>query len=126
MGQVTELVGRGLAHFLTKPVRQSTQVAIVSQEQLLANLQPGDVLLIEGNTRVSVAIKYLTQSTWSHAAIFIGNALPNDSPWELPLVLVEADLKDGVRAITLANYAQMHTRICRPVGLSDEDRKRVV
>lgn len=126
MGQVTELVGRGLAHFLTKPVRQSTQVATVSQEQLLANLQPGDVLLIEGNTRVSVAIKYLTQSTWSHAAIFIGNALPNGSPWELPLVLVEADLKDGVRAITLANYAQMHTRICRPVGLSDEDRKRVV
>ena len=55
MGQVTELVGRGLAHFLTKPVRQSTQVATVSQEQLLANLQPGDVLLIEGNTRVSVA-----------------------------------------------------------------------
>ncbi len=57
MGQVTELVGRGLARFLTKPVRQNTQVAIISQEQLLANLQPADVLLIEGNTRVSVAIK---------------------------------------------------------------------
>lgn len=126
MGQVTELVGRGLARFLTKPVRQNTQVAIVSQEQLLASLQPADVLLIEGNTRVSVAIKYLTQSTWSHAALYIGNALPSDTPWQLPQVLVEADLKEGVRAITLAHYAQMHTRICRPVGLSDEDRKRVV
>ncbi len=41
-------------------------------------------------------------------------------------MLVEADLREGVRAITLAPYAQMHTRICRPVGLSDEDRKRVV
>lgn len=126
MGQVTDRVGHGLAGFLTKPTRQSTQVATISQEQLLANLQPADVLLIEGNTRVSVAIKYLTQSTWSHAALFIGNALPSDSPWQLPRVLVEADLKEGVRAVALANYAQMHTRICRPVGLSDEDRKRVV
>ena len=57
MGQVTELVGRGLAHFLTKPVRQSTQVAIVSQEQLLANLQPGDVLLIGGNTPNASAVR---------------------------------------------------------------------
>jgi len=126
MGQVTELVGRGLAKFLSKPVRQSTQVATVSQEQLLANLQPADVLLVEGNTRVSVAIKYLTQSTWSHAALYIGDALPSSTPWQLPYVLVEADLQEGVRAVPLANYAQMHTRICRPVGLNEEDRKRVV
>jgi len=126
MGQVTEYVGRGLARFLTKPVRQSTQVATISQEKLAAALQPGDVLLVEGNTRVSVAIKYLTQSTWSHAALYIGDVLPSSTPWQLPQVLIEADLKEGVRAITLADYAQMHTRICRPVGLNDEDRKRVV
>ena len=126
MGQVAEIVGRGLAHFLTKPVRQSTQVATISQEKLATTLQPGDVLLVEGDTRVSVAIKYLTQSTWSHAALYIGNVLPHSTPWQLPQVLVEADLKEGVRAITLAHYAQMHTRICRPVGLNDEDRKRVV
>lgn len=126
MGQVAEIVGRGLAHFLTKPVRQSAQVATISQEKLAAALQPGDVLLVEGDTRVSVAIKYLTQSTWSHAALYIGNVLPHSAPWQLPQVLIEADLKEGVRAITLAHYAQMHTRICRPVGLNDEDRKRVV
>ena len=126
MGQVTELMGRGLARFLTKPVRQNSQVATISQEQLLATLQPADVLLVEGNTRVSVAIKYLTQSTWSHAALYIGNVLPHSAPWQLPKVLIEADLKEGVHAVTLAHYAQMHTRICRPVGLNDEDRKRVV
>ena len=126
MGQVAEIVGRGLAHFLTKPVRQNVQVATISQEKLAATLQPGDVLLVEGDTRVSVAIKYLTQSTWSHAALYIGNVLPHSAPWQLPQVLIEADLKEGVRAITLAHYAQMHTRICRPVGLNDEDRKRVV
>ncbi|MBK7490685.1 MAG: lipo-like protein [Nitrosomonas sp.] len=126
MGQVAEIVGRGLAHFLTKPMRQNVQVATISQEKLAATLQPGDVLLVEGDTRVSVAIKYLTQSTWSHAALYIGNVLPHSAPWQLPQVLIEADLKEGVRAITLAHYAQMHTRICRPVGLNDEDRKRVV
>ncbi len=126
MGQVTEIVGRGLARFLTKPVRQNIQVATISQEKLASALQPGDVLLVEGTTRISVAIKYLTQSTWSHAALYIGNVLPHSAPWELPKVLIEADLKEGVRAVTLAHYAQMHTRICRPVGLNDEDRKRVV
>ncbi|MDP1558405.1 MAG: YiiX/YebB-like N1pC/P60 family cysteine hydrolase [Nitrosomonas sp.] len=125
MDQVTESAGRGLARFLTKPVRQSTQVAMISQEKLAAALQPGDVLLVEGNTRISVAIKYLTQSTWSHAALYIGNALPSSIPATTP-VLVEADLEEGVRAITLAHYAQMHTRICRPVGLNDKDRRRVV
>jgi len=31
-----------------------------------------------------------------------------------------------VRAITPASYAQMHTRICRPVGLKDEDLRHIV
>ncbi len=31
-----------------------------------------------------------------------------------------------MRAVTLAHYAQLHTRICRPVGLSNNDRKKVV
>ena len=44
-------------------------------ETLLRILQPGDILLVEGNQKVSAAIKYLTQSTWSHAALFIGDAL---------------------------------------------------
>ena len=39
-------------------------------------LQPGDILLIEGNQRISAAIKYLTQSTWSHSALYVGDALP--------------------------------------------------
>lgn len=126
MEMITERIGNTLVKFLSKPVRQSIQVAMVTQEQLLANLQPADVLLVEGNTRISTAIKYLTQSNWSHAALYIGNTLPNDAPWKLPQVLVEADLKEGVRAVTIAQYAQMHTRICRPIGLNDDDRKHIV
>src|SRR4051812_39482090 len=37
--------------------------------KLLQCLQPCDVMLVEGSTRISTAIKYLTQSTWSHATL---------------------------------------------------------
>ena len=39
---------------------------------------------------------------------------------------LEADVIDGVRAVKLSKYAGQHTRICRPVGLSDEDREKLV
>ncbi|MCP5246348.1 MAG: lipo-like protein [Burkholderiales bacterium] len=127
MGWVTQFAGNLLASYLTAPLKKTTHIAAVSQEMLNATLQPGDVLLVDGNTRLSVPIKYLTQSTWSHAAIYVGqDALSSRESWQMPLVLVEADLKDGVRAITLAHYAHLNTRICRPVGLEEQDRKRVV
>ncbi len=82
-----------MARFLAAPVRQNTQIPLASYEQLVAALQPADVLLVEGNTRLSVPIKYLTQSNWSHATLYIGDALPSRESWQLPLVLVEADWK---------------------------------
>ncbi|SER33986.1 Permuted papain-like amidase enzyme, YaeF/YiiX, C92 family [Nitrosomonas sp. Nm51] len=127
MGWITRTAGSLLANYLTKPLKNTTHIAPISQETLRATLQPADVLLVEGDTRLSIPIKYLTQSTWSHAAIYIGeNALPARESWQMPLALVEADLKYGVHAVTLAHYAHLNTRICRPAGLSAEDRKRVV
>ena len=126
MGQVTEFVGSRLARFLTKPVRQSVQVATVNQEQLAATLQPGDVLLVEGDTRISVAIKYLTQSTWSHAALYIGDALTGEPHDPDPPVLIEADLEKGVWAVPLSHYERFHIRICRPVGLTERDTRHII
>ena len=64
-------------------------------------LQPGDVLLVEGNTRVSVAIKYLTQSTWSHSALYVGNALGQVTPDGEPLSLIEVNVGEGCVAAPL-------------------------
>ncbi len=95
-------------------------------QHVLRALRRGDVLLIEGNTRVSMAIKYLTQSTWSHAALYVGPlGGASDPSGELP-ELVEADIREGVRAVPLARYADFHTRICRPVGLDEATIDRVV
>ncbi|MFN0041503.1 MAG: YiiX/YebB-like N1pC/P60 family cysteine hydrolase [Burkholderiales bacterium] len=119
-------IGKALAHYLSEPNRRYRPLATSDPEQLRAVLRPGDVLLVEGNTRLSTAIKYLTQSTWSHAALFVG-AIPGvagEGPE--PRVLVEADVVNGVWAVPLSNYSGMHTRVCRAVGISDLDIQRVV
>jgi hypothetical protein len=84
------------------------------------------VLLVEGNQHLSNAIKYLTQSTWSHAALYIGSALGEPKPFEPPRCLVEANIGEGVVAVPLSKYATYNTRICRPVGLSAEEKQQVV
>lgn len=85
-------------------------------------MQPGDVLLVEGNSRISGAIKYLTQSTWSHAAMYVGDTLDQENSDGVTLDLIEADLTKGVIALPLASYAKFNTRICRAVNLTKEDQ----
>ncbi|MBE9556286.1 MAG: lipo-like protein [Proteobacteria bacterium] len=119
-------IGRHLARYINGPVCDYEPFAVTPHGILEATLQPGDVLLVEGNRRVSVAIKYLTQSTWSHAALYVGNALGTKADGGEPDTLVEADVVEGVRALPLSAYRNFNTRICRPIGLSDEDRDAVI
>ena len=76
------------------------------------------MLLVEGQSRVSVAIKYLTQSTWSHAALYVGEANGLVDEHGRPCCFLEADIREGVRAVGVAEYAGLHCRVCRPVGLN--------
>ena len=118
-------VGRFLAHYLEKPVQGYEPFTPTDPEALRATLQPGDVLLVEGNNHISGVIKYLTQSTWSHAALYVGPIGDRVTADGEPLVLVEANIGRGVVAVPLSKYARFHTRICRPTRLDDEDRARV-
>ncbi len=119
-------IGNLLIRYLTVRVRRYEPFSVRSPATLGAVLQPSDVLLIEGNQRFSVAIKYLTQSTWSHAALFVGDiGAVSDSGTE-PLTLIEADLEHGVHAVPLSRYEGFNTRVCRPVGLLAEDLQKVV
>jgi len=118
-------VGRAVAGYLCKPISRPGGNT-VDAKLVAETLAPGDVLLVEGNTRMSAAIKYLTQSTWSHAALFVG-ARP-----ELPRIggevatLVEADVLEGVRAVPLSFYSSFRVRICRPVNLTAVDREQLI
>jgi len=115
MNVFLERLGSALARYLTRPRQHYERFSVMSQVQLLTHLQPGDLLLVEGNSRISSAIKYLTQSTWSHVALYVGDA-----------TLVEADLVKGVVRVPLVKYVGYNLRICRAVNLSDDDRAAVV
>ncbi len=95
-------------------------------ETLRRTLQPGDILLIEGNQKISAAIKYLTQSTWSHAALYVGDALDEPEDGSERPRLIEVNLGEGCVAVPLSKYQTYNTRICRALGLTPEDRKHVV
>ena len=126
MNPILRTLGRRLAEYLAQPTGQGTKAASAAQNAVTEALRPGDVLLVEGNTRISTAIKYLTQSTWSHAALYVGDALGPQSTGDEPGTLIEADIREGIRAVPLSLYASMHTRICRPVGLSPGDLTKVI
>ena len=72
MSWMVDGVGRFLAHYLEKPVHGYEPFTPSDPESLRATLRTGDVLLVEGNNHISGVIKYLTQSTWSHAALYVG------------------------------------------------------
>jgi hypothetical protein len=108
-------LGRRIARFLSRPRDEGAFVATSSRDKLAATLKRGDVLLVEGTSHFATAIKYLTQSTWSHSALYIGGE-----------ELIEADINEGVRRVPLSNFWHLHTRICRPVGLSAGEVDAVV
>ncbi len=110
-----------LVRYLTGKVRSYEPFAVSKPEILESVLQVADVILVEGNQRFSIAVKYLTQSTWSHAAIYVGYArnlgdLPDGTP-----AVIEADLENGVIAVPLSKYEGFNTRICRASGLSQDE-----
>jgi hypothetical protein len=122
---VFESVGRAIAAYLLKPIGRpggSSEDALLVADALI----PGDVLLVEGNTRMSAAVKYLTQSMWSHAALYVGPRPELPSFGSEAATLIEADVLQGVRAVPLSCYAGFRVRICRPVNLTARDRERLV
>ena len=125
MGFMVDRVGRFIARYLEKPEHGYEPYTPTDPDALRQSLMPGDVLLVEGSNHISGVIKYLTQSTWSHAALYVGSVGDRTTEDGEPLVLVEANIGQGVVAVPLSKYSRFHTRICRPINLSDEDRARV-
>ncbi len=125
MAWMLDNIGHSIAQYLDKPAAGYEPFTPSDPAALRATLRPGDVLLVEGNNHVSGVIKYLTQSTWSHAALYVGSIGDRTAEDGEPLVLVEANLGKGVVGAPLSKYFHYHTRICRPTGLTEDDRHRV-
>jgi hypothetical protein len=125
MHWVLNRVGQKIVGYLERAEAGYEPFTPSDPDALRAALRPGDVLLVEGNNHVSGIIKYLTQSTWSHAALYVGPIGERTTAEGEPLVLVEANLGEGVVGAPLSKYQQFHTRICRPIGLTADDCARV-
>lgn len=123
--RLSAAIGRALVGYLTAEIPGYRPTTTVPLEQLRATLEVGDVLLVEGNTRVASAIKYLTQSTWSHSAVYVGAMTGTRTASGEPHALIEVDVAKGCIAAPLSEYASAHTRICRPVGLDAAGRRTV-
>jgi len=132
-----DALSRFMVDYLTTQVSNYQRRVPNDLEQLTAVLRPGDVVLVEGNARISQFIMYLTQSSWSHAAMYLGDALLR---WggpeadralarygpEASQLLIESDLKEGVSVVPLSSYLDQNLRICRPTGLTPDNQDRVL
>lgn len=118
--------------------RPPTEFPVCDFDRIRYELKLGDVILTEGRSRVSDVIKYVTQSTWSHSALYIGRLHDIEDPdirriaqekFDGPMdtqLLVEGVLGQGTIITPLAFYREDHIRICRPSGLTPNDTQKVI
>jgi len=122
---------------LTKPLAHYPRRVANDLGNLRRHIKKGDVVLVEGDQRVSEVIKYLTQSSWSHAALYIGDELWRRNPAlrhvltaeygeDAQHMIVEALVEEGVVASPLSKYIECNIRVCRPYNLRRDDLRTVL
>ncbi len=136
-GWLTRALTRACIRFLTRPVKQYQLKIPVDTARLKRFIAKGDVVLVEGNERISEIIKYLTQSSWSHAALYVGDEPLKRLPAlkdslierfgeESKYLLVEALPDQGVVLSPLVKYSSFNIRVCRPYNLTRRDLDRLL
>lgn len=116
----------------------TTEIMPYDFNRLRYEIRPGDVLLIEGRSRISKIIRAITQSPWTHAAIYIGRLIDFEDEQIQNAIRKHIDTKENTRLIiedlfdrgtvieTLSSYRNHHIRICRPIGLTPADTHLVI
>ncbi len=132
LDRLKEYISARIIRYLAQPTSRYAPFFAPDPETTRRSLEPGDVILIEGNTRLSAIIKFLTQSTWSHAALYVGERAGDHGPSHTaaadlePNVLLEAEAQLGVTTVPLSKYAHFNIRICRAARLDREAKQQVV
>lgn len=121
--------------FLTKEYTPP-DVPLNNFSALVEKAKLSDVILVEGCSRVSAIIRQITQSQWSHSALYIGAAndiadtkikqimLDNGTDLDEKYVL-ESLMGEGMVLTPMNKYAKYNIRICRAKGLTKTDAKLV-
>ena len=126
-----------MTRLLTQPLGTYEQRVPNNVASLKEQLRVGDIILVEGDQRISQVIRYLTQSSWSHSAFYIGDELRRWKPAlaaallaehgdEARHVVIEATAEDGVTCAPITKYARHNLRVCRPRALRRHDAERII
>jgi hypothetical protein len=137
MGWIRQRLYDSAARALTKPRGDYPLLMQNDLGALRSAVHKGDVVLVDGDQRVSEVIKYLTQSSWSHSAIYVGDELWRRFPEhrneltakfgaDAQHLIIEALMESGVIASPLSKYVARNIRVCRPRGLRPEHCQRVI
>jgi hypothetical protein len=135
--RLRQRIVRLATRLLTKPLQRYQRPARNDLASLRRCIKKGDIVLVEGDQRVSEVIKYLTQSSWSHSAIYIGDELWRRNPEaraelkaqfgeDAQHLIVEALVEEGVVASGLSKYIEFNIRVCRPGELHRDDLQTVM
>ncbi len=116
----------------------SHQMPMSDFDRLRYEIRPGDVILVEGRSRVSEIIKTITLSNWTHSALYIGRLHNIDDPVLRDYIqkfyqgepddqlIIESLLGQGTIVDSISKYREDHLRICRPTNLTRNDAQKVV
>ena len=130
-------LGKKIVSWLTADSADSNP-PLCDFDRVRYEIRPCDVLLVEGRSRVSEIIRTVTQSPWSHSAMYIGRVHDIDDEELREKVLsfydgdpneqliIEAWLGQGTVVKTLEKYRGDSLRVCRPTGLSRQDSQHVL
>ncbi len=107
-------------------------------DRLRDDIKAGDVLLVEGRSRISPIIRAFTASRWTHCALYIGRLAeiedvetrkrlrsfyrggPNQQ------LVIEAEIGKGTTVTPLSHYRQHNLQLCRPKTLSPKQRQKAI
>ena len=127
-----------MSGWLNTAVDDNVDSQLTDFDRLCEELHQGDVLLVEGRTRVSHVIKSITNSPWTHSVLYIGrlDEIRDESLQEKvseyhqgeshEQLIIESMLGEGTIIKPVTKYENEHLRICRPKGLSRSDRQQVI
>jgi hypothetical protein len=127
----------GLVNRLEASVQVSEPAAYNNMDKLYGSIRKGDVVLVDGQSRMSAIIKLFSRSQWSHVGLYVGDELVRESgKWreeyitafgdEARHLMVEAFVGQGVVASPLSKYQNNNLRICRPFGITKNDLNQVM
>lgn len=130
-------LGKKIVGWLTAE-QVSVNPPLCDFERIRYEIRPCDVVLVEGRSRISEIIRTITQSPWSHSALYIGRIHDIDDEELREKVLsfyagdpdeqliIEAWLGVGTVVEPLSKYREDSLRVCRPAGLARQDAQHIM